>query len=117
MAAKFLPLIFRLPKKYGYATCLTGRYAGRQRIAGGNIVGSGSNAQITIRGPVSFTSGGNKPLYVINGSKFGHDYSSVFNSVNPEAIKRVRVLKGADETAIWGTEGAAGVIEITLRDN
>ena len=88
-----------------------------QRIAGVNIVGSGSNAQITIRGPVSFTSGGNKPLYVINGSKFGHDYSSVFNSVNPEAIKRVRVLKGADETAIWGTEGAAGVIEITLRDN
>lgn len=87
-----------------------------QRIGGVNVVGTGSNARITIRGPVSFQSSSNNPLYVINGSKFGHDYNSVFNSVNPEEIKRIRVLKGADETAIYGSEGSAGVIEITLRD-
>ena len=97
----------------GYPTDLT-QYL--QRIGGVNVVGSGANARVTVRGPVSFTPSSNNPLYVINGSKFGHNYGAVFASVNPEDIKRVRVLKGADETAIWGTEGAAGVIEITLRD-
>lgn len=86
-----------------------------QRLSGVTVVGSGSNASVTIRGPVSFETGPNKPLFVIDGSQFGNDYNSVFNSVNPEEIKRVRVLKGADETAIYGSRGAAGVIEITLR--
>lgn len=85
------------------------------RVSGVNVVGSGSNAKVTIRGPVSFESRSNRPLFVIDGSQFGNDYSSVFNVVNPEEIKRVRVLKGADETAIYGSRGAAGVIEITLR--
>ena len=86
-----------------------------QRLSGVNVVGTGSTASVTVRGPVSFEARSNRPLYVIDGSQFGNDYSSVFNSVNPEEIKRVRVLKGADETAIYGSRGAAGVIEITLR--
>lgn len=86
------------------------------RVSGVTVVGSGSNAQVRVRGPVSFQGGAQNPLYVINGSQFGSDYTAVFNAVNPEEIKRVRILKGADETAIYGTRGAAGVIEITLRE-
>lgn len=98
----------------GFPTDLT-QYL--MRVSGVNVVGSGSNAQVTVRGPVSFQASARFPLYVINGSQFGNDYSAVFNAVNPEEIKRVRVLKGADETAVYGVRGAAGVIEITLRDN
>ncbi|MEM9258282.1 MAG: TonB-dependent receptor plug domain-containing protein [Bacteroidota bacterium] len=86
------------------------------RVAGVNISGSGANARISVRGPVSFQSGASNPLYVLNGSKIGYDYSTVYNSVDARDIKRVRVLKGADETAMYGAQGAAGVIEITLRD-
>lgn len=86
------------------------------RVSGVTVVGNGSNAQVRIRGPVSFSGSARDPLYVINGSQFGNNYASVFNSVNPEEIKRVRILKGADETAIYGSRGAAGVIEITLRE-
>ncbi len=98
----------------GFPTDLT-QYL--MRVSGVNVVGSGANAQVTVRGPVSFQASARFPLFVINGSQFGNDYASVFNTVNPEEIKRVRVLKGADETAIYGVRGAAGVIEITIREN
>lgn len=87
-----------------------------QKVAGINISGSGAYARISIRGPVSFQSGASNPLYVLNGSKIGFDYSTVYRSVDARDIKKVRVLKGADETAIYGSQGAAGVIEIFLKD-
>jgi len=86
------------------------------RVSGVNISGSGAYARISVRGPVSFTSGASNPLFVLNGSKVGYDYSTIYNSVDPRDIKRVRVLKGADETAIYGSQGAGGVIEIFLKD-
>jgi len=87
-----------------------------QRVSGVNVSGSGAYARVSVRGPVSFQSGNSNPLYVLNGSKVGFDYSTIYNSVDARDIKRVQVLKGADETALYGAQGAAGVILITLRD-
>jgi len=85
-----------------------------QRIAGVAIIGNGSGAQVRIRGPISFSSG-QGPLFVIDGSKFGFDYGRLYNAINVREISRVRVLKNASETAFYGTQGAGGVILITLR--
>jgi TonB-dependent SusC/RagA subfamily outer membrane receptor len=86
-----------------------------QRISGVTVTGNGASAQIRIRGPISF-SGGQDPLFVVNGSKRGFDYSNIYNAINVRDIKTVRVLKNASETARYGTQGAAGVIEITLKN-
>lgn len=86
-----------------------------QRISGVTITGSGAAAQIRIRGPISFSSG-QDPLFVVNGSKRGFDYSSIYGSINVRDIQSVRVLKNASETARYGTQGAAGVIEISLKN-
>jgi TonB-dependent SusC/RagA subfamily outer membrane receptor len=86
-----------------------------QRISGVMVTGSGAGAQVRIRGPISF-SGGQDPLFVVNGSKQGFDYSSIYRSINVREIQSVRVLKNASETARYGTQGAAGVIEISLKN-
>ncbi len=85
------------------------------RITGVNVIGTGVNAQVTIRMPTSFVDAAQFPLYVIDGNPFGNSYQAVFNYVNPLDIERVRVLKNADELSQYGVRGAAGVIEITLR--
>jgi TonB-dependent SusC/RagA subfamily outer membrane receptor len=86
-----------------------------QRISGVMVTGSGAGAQVRIRGPISF-SGGQDPLFVVNGSKQGFNYTSIYNSINVREIQSVRVLKNASETARYGTQGAAGVIEIMLKN-
>lgn len=86
-----------------------------QRIAGVMVTGSGQAARIRIRGPVSF-SAGEEPLFVVDGTKRGFEYATIYNSINVREISSVRVLKNASETAKYGTQGAAGVIEISLKD-
>lgn len=85
-----------------------------QRIAGVTVTGNGAAAQIRVRGPISFSSG-QDPLFVVNGVNRGFDYANIYNGVNVREISSVRVLKNASETARYGTQGAAGVILISLK--
>ena len=41
-----------------------------------------------------------------------NDVSSPLNSINPQDIERVEVIKGAAATTLYGTEASAGVIQI-----
>lgn len=89
-------------------------------IMGGGSPGSGSS--IVIRGLGSL--GGSNPLVVVDGiiqrvSTSDLDFASadqedigMLVSIAPEDIKAVRVLKDAAETAVYGTRGANGVLEI-----
>ena len=98
---------------------LQGQVAGLD-IMGGGSPGSGSS--IVIRGLGSL--GGSNPLVVVDGvvqrvNTSGLDFGSadqedigMLVSIAPEDIKAVRVLKDAAETAIYGTQGANGVLEI-----
>ena len=84
------------------------------RVAGVNIFGSGASAFIRIRGPQSFYSG-EGPLFVVDGTQMGFDYSRIYNAISVQDIQSVRVLKNASETGVYGVRGATGVVEITLK--
>ena len=69
-----------------------------------------ANAQIRIRG-VGTINGNAAPLYVVDGVKVGYDA----NFLNPADIESIEILKDASATAIYGSEGANGVVMITTK--
>ena len=75
--------------------------------------GRGAYAHISVGGPSSFISD-TSPLFVVNGSSVGNDFSMVYNTVRPQDVVSMSVLKGSDAT-IYGTRGANGVILIRTR--
>lgn len=69
----------------------------------------GSDARIRIRGANSVL-GDNNPLYVVDGF-VGVD----FNTINPNDIESIQILKDAASTAIYGSRGANGVVIVTTK--
>ena len=102
------------------------------RMAGVNITQStgvpGGGFDIQIRGRNSIRTDANTPLYIIDGVPYASDAigytqtSTVFptvtsplNSIDPNTIESIEVLKDADATAIYGSRGANGVVLITTK--
>ncbi|HEY9487402.1 MAG TPA: TonB-dependent receptor [Chryseosolibacter sp.] len=69
----------------------------------------GGNTMIRIRG-LNSINGGNEPLVVIDGLQGGN-----LNSLNPQDIESMEILKDASATAIYGSRGANGVILVTTK--
>ncbi|MEZ5105618.1 MAG: TonB-dependent receptor [Draconibacterium sp.] len=69
----------------------------------------GGTAQIRVRGIGSINQSPN-PIYVIDGVITGS-----LGSVNPTDIETIQVLKDASASAIYGADGANGVIIITTK--
>ena len=69
----------------------------------------GSTASIRIRGHGSLGTS-NAPLWVIDGYVGGD-----MNSVAPEDIQSIEILKDASSTAIYGARGGNGVIIVTTK--
>jgi TonB-linked SusC/RagA family outer membrane protein len=88
---------------------LQGRAAGVQII--NNDASPGSNISVLIRGVGSLASGGNNPLYVIDG----YPTTGGINNINPNDIASIDVLKDASATAIYGIRAANGVVIITTK--
>ncbi|MDF1503470.1 TonB-dependent receptor [Roseisolibacter sp. H3M3-2] len=103
------------------------------RVAGVNITANngepGGGAQIRVRGGTSITAS-NEPLYVIDGVPLQNDNAvasglaignsaslsrSPLNSLNPNDIQSITVLKDASATAIYGSRGANGVVLIETK--
>jgi len=80
------------------ATLLQGKVAGVDVNAG----------SIRIRGVTSFSN--TDPLIVVDGF-----LGETMNTVNPDDIQSIEVLKDASSTAIYGSRGANGVILITTK--
>lgn len=89
----------------------------------------GGNINIQIRGKGSLLAGTN-PLYIIDGVPFEsslintgdpttvgniNGIISPLNSLNPQDIESMSILKDADATAIYGSRGTNGVILITTK--
>ena len=70
----------------------------------------GESMMIRVRGGNSL-SGGNEPLYVIDGMPV----EGMSSDINPEDILSMEVLKDASSTAIYGSRGANGVVMITTK--
>ena len=102
------------------------------RIAGLDIVGNsgdlGAGTTMRLRGASSLSSLTNSnPLIVVDGnirevSLDNFDMAAANNekfaellNINPEDIADIRVLKDAAATAIYGSQGGNGVIELTTK--
>ncbi len=92
---------------------LQGKVAGVQvSMAGGS---PNSASQIVVRAISSInTSQSNEPLFVIDGMPVRGGASSAAD-INPNDIETMSVLKGAAASALYGQEGANGVILITTK--
>ena len=88
---------------------LQGRAAGVQII--NNDASPGGNISVLIRGVGSLASGGNNPLYVIDG----YPTTGGINNINANDIASIDVLKDASATAIYGIRAANGVVIITTK--
>ncbi|HUQ67469.1 MAG TPA: TonB-dependent receptor, partial [Flavitalea sp.] len=69
----------------------------------------GGNTTIRVRGMNSIN-GGNNALIVVDGLQGGN-----LNSLNPNDIESIEILKDASATAIYGAQGANGVVLITTK--
>lgn len=83
------------------------------RVAGVNVSSTntepGAALKIRIRGDNSIN-GNNDPLLIVDGL-IGGD----FESLNPNDIESMQILKDASATSIYGSQGANGVIIITTK--
>ena len=85
---------------------IQGRTSGVSVLATSGSPGAG--VKIRIRGTNS--NGNSNPLYIVDGMKTGD-----INNIDPSDIESIEVLKDAASAAIYGTEGANGVIIITTK--
>ena len=105
---------------------LQGRIAGLDIVMNSGNLGSGTTMRL--RGVTSIsTLTSSDPLIVVNGDVWNVDqtdfdvntanderFAQLLN-INPEDIESISVLKDAAATAIWGSQGANGVIEIKTK--
>ncbi|MFB6249450.1 MAG: SusC/RagA family TonB-linked outer membrane protein [Salinibacter sp.] len=101
---------------------LQGREPGVQSIPGSGMTGQGS--QIRIRGSASLSQSNEPVVYIDgiradNGGGFsgfvgagGPATTSRLDDLNPSAIQRVEILKGAAAATLFGSEASNGVIQI-----
>jgi TonB-linked SusC/RagA family outer membrane protein len=87
---------------------LQGKAAGVQVVNNSGLPGSGTN--IIIRGVGSLTTV--SPLYVVDGIQSD---AGIFNALNPQDIESITLLKDAASTAIYGANGANGVVLVTTK--
>lgn len=105
---------------------LQGRISGLDIVANSGNLGSGTSMRLRGASTIS-TVCSTEPLIVVNGDVWNVDqtdfdvntandekFAQLLN-VNPEDIQKISVLKDAAATAIWGSQGANGVIEITTK--
>jgi TonB-linked SusC/RagA family outer membrane protein len=100
------------------------------KIAGVQISGTsgepGSSMSIAIRGHSSINA--NEPLYVVDGVPLsnnrvgsgdelngGFDMGNGLNTINPDDVANMTILKGAAATALYGSRAANGAVIITTK--
>jgi len=88
---------------------LQGRAAGVQVT--NNDASPGGNVTVLVRGTGSLASGGNNPLYIVDG----YPFQGGINNINPSDIASIDVLKDASATAIYGIRAANGVVIINTK--
>jgi iron complex outermembrane receptor protein len=95
---------------------LQGKVAGLQITSGGGAAGGGST--IRIRGGASLNAS-NDPLIVIDGVPVDNNNlpgsANLLNTINPNDIESMSVLKDASATALYGSRASNGVILITTK--
>lgn len=106
-----------------FENALNGKVAGLQITNSSGQAGSAPS--IRIRGNGSMNAS-NEPLYVVDGvpvvsgnvgqmSDYTYSTNNIMNSLNPEDIESISVLKDAAASSLYGSRAANGVILITTK--
>ena len=105
---------------------LQGRISGLDIVSVSGNLGAGTTMRLRGASTVSTLTSSN-PLIVVNGNTWNVDMSNFdiqsandeqfaqLLNINPEDIAEITVLKDAAATAIYGSQGANGVIELTTK--
>ncbi|MBP0613954.1 SusC/RagA family TonB-linked outer membrane protein [Chryseobacterium sp. cx-311] len=113
-------------------SALQGRMAGVSIVQTSGLPGGGYDIQIrgrnSLRTLLNSTTNGNQPLYIVDGLPWGSQLAATYsaaiiplnninplNTISPNDIEAVEILKDADATAIYGSRGANGVVLITTK--
>jgi TonB-linked SusC/RagA family outer membrane protein len=103
---------------------LSGRVAGLDVKQSSS--GAGGSTKMVLRGNKSL-SGGSQPLFVIDGIPMannrgtqpdmwgGTDRGDGLSQINQDDIESITILKGANASVLYGSEGANGVVLITTK--
>ena len=108
---------------------LQGRAAGVQVVS--NSAAPDAGVSVLIRGASSYN-GSTEPLYVVDGviissesnanlftmgqdNQASNEASNGLMGINPQDIASIEILKDASATAIYGSQGANGVVLITTK--
>lgn len=112
---------------------LQGRMAGVSITQNSGTPGGGFDIKIrgrnSLRTMMNSEIDGNQPLYIVDGvplvdndmkrsglsTQILNSYFNPLNSINPNDIESIDILKDADATAIYGSKGANGVILVTTK--
>jgi TonB-dependent SusC/RagA subfamily outer membrane receptor len=102
-------------------TALQGQIAGLQVLSGGGQAGAGKI--LRLRGINSLVN--QEPLVFLDGIRLGRisqaspggtgQVISALDMLNPQDVARIEVLRGSAATALYGSDGAGGVILIYTR--
>ena len=119
--------IVNIVKDANFVNSLSGKIAGLQ--INQSASGAGGSTRVIMRG-VKSISGNNNALYVIDGIPMpnlrsaqtegyyetpdGGDFEGIAN-LNPEDFESMSILTGATAAALYGSQGANGVILITTK--
>ena len=106
-----------------FESALAGKVAGLQVTSSSGQAGSAPSIQI--RG-IGSMNAGSTPLYVIDGvptisgdvgqmSDYTYSTNNVMNSLNPDDIESISVMKDAAASSLYGSRAANGVILITTK--
>ncbi len=107
-----------------FMDALSGKAAGLNIFTSAS--GAGGSTKAVLRGNKSLV-GLSEPLYVIDGipmvnnkgaqpgSYGGTDQGDGLSSINPEDIESMSILRGANASILYGSQGANGVVLITTK--
>lgn len=87
-----------------------------RRITGVQVQERGGEVLVFIRGVSSMT-GNNSPLFIINNTQIGTNYSAVENSVDIKDIASIRVMKSSEAMTMYGMMASNGAIIINTKRN
>ena len=102
---------------------LTGREPGVMVNLNGGLAGEG--AEIRIRGTSSISQSNQPTIYVdgvrmdnntnAGGMNWGGGVPGRMSEINPDAIERIEILKGATASALYGSKASNGIINIITK--
>ena len=87
---------------------LAGRLPGLIAVQNSGMPGEGSS--LLVRGSSTTSSGGNTPIYIVDGIQ-----RDMIDTIDPEEIANITVLKDAASAAVYGVQGGSGVVLITTK--